>query len=271
MKFDISIWGEALEVIRRNLVVFLVAIGTLWLVDITIFAIKPEAQSPAYLSFIVGMYLAIACHATILRNVQGFKVFNSLEKKAYTRFWLRAGAIALLSFIPTFVLSIAIFQSLDLKAAGGDVGFILAMLIGVILYGGLSLALLSLAGTWLPAAIMGDGSSLKRAFARGRKTVGYSASRLIIGPGANVVLFAISIFVLPPQIPEAIRAYTFHVGSFQFIPLDIVLNGFGNVVWATGTVLIAVVLSRAYLLGEERCKNNDVTGQEQIPELQRAD
>ena len=267
MKFDQSIWGGAVSVIRQNLNIFATVVIAIWLVDTMIMAFDPDGQTPIYLTFIAGAYLAVASHATVLRNISGFKAIGSLENKTLPRFLLRTGAIALMGFVPAVIAMIAVMSSPEVKAYGEDARFIFSMLIAAVAYGIVMLVALGLFGTWLPAAVVGDGSSIGRALARGRKTMGYAVSRLIIGPGANVALFLISLFLLPLEIPDAVLFYTIHVGGLQFVPFDILLNGFGNVVWATGTVLIAVVLSRAYQLGEARLPSDSAPDAEaQQPE-----
>ncbi|MEQ8284663.1 hypothetical protein [Thalassospira sp.] len=267
MKFDITIWGEATEVIRKNLTIFAVVVGTLWLLDSVIYAIKPEADASQAPTFIVGMYLAIACHVTVLRNISGFKAVGTLEKWAFFRFWLRGFAVAMVSFIPALFILVPVLSIPEVKAADETVRYVFVMVVTLAFYGVCTLVMLGLFGTWMPAAVMADGSSIKRAFARGRKTIGYVMSRLIIGPGANIILFLATIFLLPAQFSEAIRTYTIQAGNLKFVPFDMAMNGFGYLVWATGIVLVAVVLSRAYQLGEARLAD----GNEPEGELKEAE
>lgn len=262
MKFNQSIWGGAVTVIRQNLNIFATVVIAIWLVDTMIMAFDPDGQTPIYLTFIAGAYLAVASHATVLRNISGFKAIGSLENKTLPRFLLRTGAVALMGFIPAVLAMIAAMSSPEVKAYGEDARFVFSLMVAAGAYAIVMLVVLGLFGTWLPAAVVGDGSSIGRAFARGRKTIGYVVSRLIIGPGANVALFLISIFILPMEIPDAVLFYTIHVGYLQFVPFDIALNGFANMVWATGTVLVAVVLSRAYQLGEARLVNDSAPNAE---------
>lgn len=267
MKFDISIWGEATEVIRKNLTIFAVVVGTLWLLDIAIYAMKPEAEASQAPTFIVGMYLAIACHVTILRNVSGFKAVGSLEKWAFFRFGLRGFVVAMIGLIPALFILVPLLGMPEVKAANETVRYVFVMAVTLAFYGVCMLLLLGFLGTWMPAAIMADGSSIKRAFARGRKTIGYVMSRLIVGPGANIILFLATAFLLPAQFSEATRNYTIQAGNLKFVPFDMAMNGFGYLVWATGIVLVAVVLSRAYQLGEARLAENS----EQQGELKEAE
>lgn len=252
MKFDITIWGEARDVIRKNLVIFTVAVAALLLVDIAIYALKPEAESPQLPTYIVGAYLAIASHMTILRNVSGFTATGALPKWAFFKFCMRGLAIGFITMIPALLVMIPLFEVPEIKAASQQAQYVLVFSAVLAFYGLAMLIVLSLVGTWLPSALVADGSSLKRAFARGRKTFGYVTSRLIVGPGANIVLFFATLFLLPGQFSMATRTYTIQVGELKFVPFDIVMNGLGYLVWATGIVLVAVVLSRAYQLGEAR-------------------
>ncbi|BDW88347.1 hypothetical protein [Thalassospira tepidiphila] len=250
MKFDITIWSEAVDVIRANLALFAVVVGLVWLADTAIYAFQPDAQIPFFVTFFAGIYLAVASHATILRNISGYAALKELDKKAFQRFMWRTGAIAILGFIPSMAVLMAVIVLLDGVIANKDAMILIAMMAVLVGYGVVTLLLLSLIGTWLPAAIVADGSNLKQAFLRGRKTIAYVITRLLIGPGGNVLLFLITLFLLPVWVPDSISGYTIKLGVIQLVPFDIVLNGFANLVWATGTVLIAVVLSRAYLLGE---------------------
>ncbi|KZC99905.1 MULTISPECIES: hypothetical protein [unclassified Thalassospira] len=262
MKFDITIWGEARDVIRKNLFIFAAVVATLWLLDIAIYAVKPEADSPQLPTYIVGAYLAIACHMTILRNVSGFTAVGALQKWAFFKFCMRGLAIVAVTLIPALFVMVPLFGVPEIKAASEEARYVLVFSVVLAFYGLGMLVVLSLVGTWLPAAIVADGSSLKRAFARGRKTIGYVAPRLIAGPGANILLFLATIFLLPAQFSVAIRTYTIQVGELNFVPFDIAVNGFGYLVWATGIVLVAVVLSRAYQLGEARLLKTDKQSEE---------
>ena len=252
MKFNLNIWSEAVDVIRANLKLFALVVGLVWLADTAIYAFNPEAQAPFFVTFIAGIYLAVASHATILLKATGYSALKSLDKKSFQRFMLRTGAIAIISLIPSLVVLFAMIGLLDGVIASEDAMILIAIMVVLVVYGLITLILLSLIGTWMPAAIVADGSNLKQAFLRGRKTIFYVMTRLIVGPGGNVALFLITLFLMPAWVPDQISNYTIHLGVFQILPFDIALNGFANLVWATGTVLIAVVLSRAYLLGEAR-------------------
>jgi len=267
MKFDITIWGEARDVIRKNLVIFTVAVAALLLVDIAIYALKPEVETPQLPTYIVGAYLAIASHMTILRNVSGFTATGALPKWAFFKFCMRGLAIGFVTMIPALLVMIPLFEVPEIKAASQQAQYVLVFSAVLAFYGLAMLIVLSLVGTWLPSALVADGSSLKRAFARGRKTFGYVAFRLIIGPGANIVLFFATIFLLPGQFSEAVRTYTIHAGELAFIPFDMAMNALAYLVWATGIVLIAVVLSRAYQLGEARLAD----ASEPVTELKQAE
>ena len=252
MKFDITIWGEATDVIRKNIVIFTAAVAALWIMDIVIYALRPDMESPDLPTYFVGAYLAIACHMTVLRNVSGFSAVGALEKSAFFKFFMRGFAVAMVTLIPALFVMVPILAIPEIKAAREDVRFFLVMVAVLAFYGVAMLIALGLVGTWLPAAIMADGSSIRRAFARGRKTIGYVTSRLIVGPGANIVLFLVTVFLLPGRFSDAVRTYTIHAGELQFVPFDMAMNGLAYLVWATGVVLVAVVLSRAYQLGEAR-------------------
>jgi hypothetical protein len=122
--------------------------------------------------------------------------------------------------------------------------------------------------TLLPAALYEDGSGIRRAVARGRKTVWYVTGRILLGP--MLWMFACSIIqntlqnisggsVLSPE------------GTFDLNIITTVVFIVSCVQYVVGGAMFFVIVSRAYVIGEERCRNKDMTDDEQIREMQGAE
>ena len=237
--FSSGLWAESLRVLRLNMknlgiyICFMLAI-----------AILPELLTKDgeigglwIAQFIAAAMLAIPAHLTVLRNIA---VFDATANKAMWGFVWRSIAIGVGSFVPCFLLMIALIGLLDW-------GVILSTLVVMAVWPFVGSAAYAKWGTILPAVITDHPKSISAAANRGNQTFGYAFPRLLISFG----LIAVVALIAP------IGIAMLSTGDGNFFPksggIDLIMLVAliaGILIGGFGLVMTAVILSRAFLMAE---------------------
>ena len=237
-KFERGLWTETTHNFRMNFWLIASVVGALlaWSLIQERFQV---GRSGGSLSAIIWVLVAMSVHATILRGKAGFAIHG---ENLFTPFLWRAflfGGVGLAGMLLTIPLWPDLNRSLVIYP-------ILAV------YGFLETILLSKWGTWLPAVIANGDKSFAAAGRRGSKTFGYVLSRLLFGVGsgflASFILLAIMLVVLDTD-----GTLWSQEKGFYFLPTLAELIFF--LTFSYQIVMVATVLSRAYLIAESTPSN----------------
>lgn len=237
LNFHHGVWKAAAYNFRLNFALIATIVASIVVLNIALEFWRPGTNRSIGLS-IGGTFIAIAVHATILKGKSGFAAIASSDN-AFLPFLFRAAAFAII------VLVIALKALSAVKNT--DPFYILVIVIlGCAL---LEAIILALWGTCLTAVIVGGDGSLAAAGARGSKVFTYTLLRLVF---CNGTLLGI--------------AYVFWYMARDILESDGLIwskeNGFSSAVllaqiifftiFAFQTVMLATVLSRAYLIAETK-------------------
>lgn len=236
MQFANGIWQAAWDAYRINLKTVLIVVGLALVFDLVTDYLGGASSSSRSVAdlFIWGM-LAISIHGTILLNQADLATTNS---KLLVPFVLRSLALVTLMMVPTFAAIIYFYEPDSLW---------LTLFKALPVIGAAALVVFALFGTWLPATVVGTDKRFGSAFARGTKTFLYTAIRLIIGPG--LIQGIITAVVMTTITRGIIVGEIYGAAGFSF--LDLVFWPVTYLVRAYSVALLAVILSRAYLIAEQ--------------------
>ncbi len=194
-------------------------------------------------SALIWSYLAFNAHAEMLLP-------KSRDKNADSRrvlgFAVRTFGLGVLFVLPAIILIFPYIGQLftattwnEVLAAWGVIGLVLAFFFVIVF---------SLLGSLLPAFVADHARGFGPALARGRSQFFWTASRLVAGPIAAFALAQLVILsgniYMDPHIDLLTANYIPNVPLFAVLIL-------GYLIQALGTIMIAVVLSTAFLRAEE--------------------
>ena len=196
-----------------------------------------------FVSVLVWSYLAFNAHAALLLPETRDK---SEDSRRVLGFALRTFGLGVLVFIPVIFAAIAALSG-ELRdgAFGIEVSDIVA--VGLLLTA-CFIFIFALLGTLLPAFVVDRGRGLSAAFSRGRAQFFWMMSQFLAGPVLIFVLSSAIIFGgqawLHPHIDLLNAIYIPNVPLFLILIV-------GYLIQALGTIMIAWVLSSAFLRSEE--------------------
>lgn len=201
-----------------------------------------------FVSVLIWSYLAFNAHAALLLP-------GTRDKREDSRrvlgFALRTFGLGILMVIPV-VFGAVVVLSGELRdgALGIDVSDIVA--VGLILTV-CFLLVFGLLGTLLPAFVADQNRGLRAAFARGRAQFFWMLSQFLAGPVivfvfANAIIFG-GQAMMHPHIDLLNAIYLPNIPMFLILIL-------GYLIQALGTVMIAWVLSKAFLRAEETAQSS---------------
>jgi len=231
--FSRNIWEEALCVARANLAVIAFVVLAFIALFILDERFKASSSSMSIASTFLWTGLALMSHSTVLNGKSGL----SADYKVYRAFLWRTVALGALVIVPTVLAALffASYGMLWLYIGGLSIGAIASLLIG------------SKWGTWLPAVVAGGDTGFVEAGKRGKRTFGYVFGRLSVGPGllmiASFVAYALVLSSLDSQ-----EIWPTTGLNIQGLLSTIIFL----IVQAYIVVMIAVILSRAYLIAENK-------------------
>jgi hypothetical protein len=236
--FERGIWRETFWNVFQNKLVFATVIGLLLGMAILSEITGRNGSGGANFAW---AFLAIAAHSTILNRKAGFASFN--DHKIFLPFILRG----------LFFSLVPLFGAIPALLAFGDLGSkVLGLIFTAIAFGFLEALLLAKWGSWLPATVAGGDKTFSAASRRGTKTFGYVFGRLL---GCSTLLWVVAailgfgIFFIFVLVKQSLAAPTLTVANDI---RDWIITILVFIVASIQTVLLATVLSRAYLIAENQ-------------------
>ncbi len=239
MQFDKGIWAAAWDVYRANWKTVVCAIAAASAYDLFMEYMGESGGSAFFIEILIWSTVAISAHGTVLLG--GTDLAFTDKKKLLMPFVSRSMVLALLSLVPGLI---AFLVFLDER----NIGF--SMFMAVLAAGLAALIFFALLGTWLPAVVAGGNRRIGTAIDRAERTFFYSASRLLLGPGLLQAVFLGAGLFLLTVLPNALTGEVFGTAGFSFV--DLLSLPIIYAVKAFTTTLLAVILSRAYLIAEHK-------------------
>ncbi len=242
MTFERGIWAESLRNFWLNKLVVLTAVVILAAFS----AFEEFSHSKNGGSVWIGLVwlpVAAASHATILKGQPGFACMRGEQyRSTFLPFTWRSLLLSFIGIVPAMIVAFSMvgFESRTV--------FIYALLA---VYAAIESLILAKWGTVLPACVAGGDKSLERAGARGSEIFGYVFSRFwacnapVLVVGLAAVIFGTTLVFA--EIPTVIDS-TFDV-AVKLLAYALIF-----VLFAYNLVLIATILSRAYLIAEAKLK-----------------
>ncbi len=229
-----NMWNASITVVSRSLTIFLMVVAA-----ITFFAVfVNQSGAIGLLTTFIWSYLAYAAHAVVLKNASSADLRK--QGPSMGQFVFRTYVLALVPALLLFPALIVGFQS---EAISKEASTLLYLAFAAPLY----LVAFGLFGTTLPAVVMGEDFGFSRSFKRGLKTFMPTVGKLIIGPGVLIAATAAFVSVYPLYTGNG-RVFD---TEFNFYPLNLVPEVIFAFVGGFATVQTAVILSTAYVTGEE--------------------
>jgi hypothetical protein len=230
----LNFYFATLVATRRNIGVLLMVTAAILILD-ALQAFSDTGAGHLVTTTVTWCYLAFAAHAAVLKQTSGFDSIS--DNEMVWKFISRTAGLSLLTLPVAFVLGFSV--------GGGDAD-IIALAVVVFLLPSILLCF-GFLGTMLPAIVARGDYSLRQSFKRGKMTFFYTAGRMIAGPGlVFIVMMAVAI------------SYPFYAGEGELISADREFNAANlfpavvlTLISAVNTVMFAVILSKAYIRGEE--------------------
>lgn len=236
MQFDKGIWQSAWDVYRINLKTVGIAVALAIALDLVTDYLGKSGSYRTIADLIIWGMVAISMHGTVLLDKVNLATTDSklLMPFVWRSFVLLA--LALLPFIATLFyfyedsqVWLSIFKALPVLGLAALITF-------------------ALLGTCLPAVVANGNKRFGAAFARGQRTFVYSALRLILGPGiVQTAIAVVSIYLVSRQV---MTGQIFSEAGLSLF--DLIFWPAAYAIRAYSVTLLAVILSRAYLIAEEK-------------------
>lgn len=224
--------------IQQNITLLLTVVCAILAIGIAT-DVKSDLDRTGFITTGIWCYLAFAAHAAVLKNQNGFAAVSDI-KTVFSFIW----RTVVVTIVPSTIVAIATLLIITPQSDETIVAYLAVF--AVVLIPVLLLAF-GLLGTILPAVVVNGDLSFGRALQRGLNTFLFSTSRLIIGPGVTFILMVLTFLVFPYSGDGAVFSEEFGVQPFNLIPRIL-----GTLIGAVDTVMIAIILSRAYVQGEEK-------------------
>ncbi|WP_288350719.1 hypothetical protein [uncultured Thalassospira sp.] len=207
-----------------------------------------------YVIYVLGLviwgYFALSLFAWLLNGYAGIAAFKEFDASRVRLFSGRYIVLQLLDTLPAslglFVLTGHFMLSPEDMAKIENLSAI--GISSIFTFVSLWIVLVFFA-TLLPAALIGDGSGVGRAVARGRKTVWYVTGRVLLGP--VLMLFLGSMIVNLVQTAGG-QPLISSDGALAFNATSIITMVVSSLQYIVIGAMIVVIVSRAYHLGEKR-------------------
>ena len=207
-----------------------------------------------YVIYVLGLviwgYFALSLFAWLLNGYAGIAAFKEFDASRVRLFSGRYIVLQLLDTLPAslglfvltghFMLSPEDMAKIENLSAIGIASIFTFVSLWIVLV---------FFATLLPATLIGDGSGVGRAVARGRKTVWYVTGRVLLGP--VLMLFLGSMIVNLVQTAGG-QPLISSDGSLAFNANSVITMVVSSLQYIVIGAMIVVIVSRAYHLGEKR-------------------
>lgn len=236
MQFDKGIWESAWDVFQVNLKTVGLAIAMAIVLDLVIEYLEETGSYRTIADLIIWGMVAISMHGTVLLDKANLATTDS---KLLMPFVWRSFILMLLTLVPFLIVLFWIHDS-------GNIYWSVFKALPALGLAGL--VVFALLGTWLPAVVANGDRRIGTALARGERTFLYAAPRLLLGPGLLQAAMLAAIMVLGMRgllAGEIFGAAGFSLPDLISLPVIYAVRAFT-------VTLLAVILSRAYLIGERK-------------------
>lgn len=237
LNFHHGVWKAAAYNFWLNFTLIATIIASIVVLNSALEFWRPGTNRSIGLS-IGGAFIAIAVHATILKGKSGFAAIASSDD-SFLPFLLRAAAFS--------IAGLAI--SLKALSAIKDTDPFYVLVIVILGCALLEAVLLSMWGTCLPAVIIGADGGFAAAGARGGKVFTYTLLRLTFCNG-TLLAVAFIFWYMARAILQTDGLIWSEENGFSGAVLLVQIIFF--TIFAFQTVMLATVLSRAFLMAEAK-------------------
>lgn len=242
-----GIWLAAWTILQRNRTAVLVYVAIMMLLG---FAQEHMGGSSSLIvaQTVTAAWLAIPAHLSVLRNMDvSLSLKGTGAENAVIPFVMRGIGLGLLaSVLPFFLLFLMLVRSWDTAQT-----FLIFGLVAVLTFS----VVFAVWGTMLPAAVVNGDKRFARAARRASHSFGYAFPRLLVSFGVlSAVMVGAVMFLGRFMQPQGTF---FPAGGVDVVAIFAAL--LNNVIGAYQIAMTAVILSRAYLMAEEKTAAQPVT------------
>jgi hypothetical protein len=238
MKFKNGIWLGALENSLLNLGPLLL-VATMLMACYLAIDVGFGGGAGTWVSIMVWLYLAIPAHYTALNGQSGWQ--SVVGGKFNRSFLWRAGVLSLSGFLG-LMLTLPLLKNLSTDVA---IGY------GVLAFAATEIIILAFVGTWLPSVFIDGDKRIKTAFQRARSTFWYVFLRLLFCNGLVLTVAVIAFGALNKKAGYD-QMYTSGTGIHLLVIVAYLVL---VVLFSFHVVMLATILSRAYLIAEDKIKS----------------
>jgi hypothetical protein len=247
--FERGLWSESFAVYRRNtgaIVVYLIGM----LIILAIGEHLSRTTGIAAGASLIAGYLAMPAHLTVLTGENGADQMKNPEiAKRFQKFLMRVVGLGLLPLVP---LAASLFVLSASTSLSNKLVIFLSMLFALTCVP----AIFAKWGTMLPAAAVGVDPGFFRAGERGRVIFFYALSRLLISMGLLTVL----ILGLEYFFAQYVSGHDKLISAQGMPNLGMIITTATTLLgYAFQIVMTAVILSRSYLIAEQKTAALPVT------------
>ncbi|MBP3127385.1 hypothetical protein [Thalassospira sp. ER-Se-21-Dark] len=217
-----------------------------------------------YVIFLLGLviwgYFALSLFGWLLSGCSSIVIFKEIDKSRVRRFFGRYLVLQVIDTLPSSLTSLVLTGHFLLSPVDmvNNANLAAVGISSIATFAVLWIVLVFFA-TLLPAALVGDGSGVRRAVARGRKTVWYVTSRLLLGPLLMLLLGSMIVNLVQTVGGEPMISSD---GALVVNTTSVIAMVISSLQFIVVVAMIAVIVSRAYKLGEARLLKTDKQNEE---------
>ena len=217
-----------------------------------------------YVIFLLGLviwgYFALSLFGWLLSGRSSIVIFKEIDKSRVRCFFGRYLVLQVIDTLPSSLTSLVLTGHFLLSPEDmvNNANFTAVGISSIATFAVLWIVLVFFA-TLLPAALIGDGSGVRRAVARGRKTLWYVTSRLLLGPLLMLLLGSMIVNLVQTVGGEPMISSD---GALVVNTTSVIAMVISSLQFMVVVAMIAVIVSRAYKLGEARLLKTDKQNEE---------
>lgn len=240
-----GIWRAAWTILQRNPSAGLAYVAAMMVIGF----LQDHMNSGSGLAIaqaFAAAFLAIPAHLSVLKNVDvGLKLKDAGADKAIVPFVLRGLGLGVLAgIVPLIVLIVMLVRT----EGETSIGFLVFGILAIVTFA----LVFAKWGTMLPATVAGGDKRFAAAGARASRCFGYAFPRLLVSFGLLGVATASTVFLFGMFADSSTFSSDAGIGS---VVTSLLFNGLG----AYQIAMTAVILSRAYLMAEDKTAAQPVT------------